>query len=53
MQSVCAFANKPGLGGGYILLGVSEPDAEHKQFYVSGVSDIDKLLNGLQANCRD
>lgn len=52
MQSVCAFANEPGLGGGYILLGVSEPDAEHNQFYVSGVSDIDKLLNELQANCR-
>ncbi len=53
MQSVCAFANEPGLGGGYILLGVSEPDAQHDQFYVSGVSDVDKLLNELQMNCRD
>ena len=29
MQSVCAFANEPGLGGGYILLGISEPDQQH------------------------
>lgn len=24
MQTICAFANEPGLDGGYILLGVSE-----------------------------
>lgn len=53
MQSVCAFANEPGLGGGYLLLGVSEPDEQHEQFYVSGVSNTDQLLGALQANCRD
>ncbi len=53
MQSVCAFANEPGLGGGYLLLGVSEPDAQHNEFYVSGVDHTDKLLGDLQANCRE
>ena len=27
MQTICAFANEPGLGGGYLLLGIAEPDA--------------------------
>lgn len=53
MQSVCAFANEPGLGGGYLLLGISEPDEQHEQFYISGVNNIDQLLGALQANCRD
>lgn len=53
MQSVCAFANEPGLGGGYLLLGISEPDEQHEQFYVSGVSNTDQLLGALQANCRE
>lgn len=53
MQSVCAFANEPGLGGGYLLLGISEPDEQHEHFYVSGVSNTDQLLGALQANCRD
>ncbi|WP_240616575.1 RNA-binding domain-containing protein [Marinobacter fuscus] len=53
MQTVCAFANEPGLGGGYLLLGVSEPDAQHNQFYVSGVDNTDKLLGNLQANCSE
>ncbi len=53
MQSVCAFANEPGLGGGYLLLGISEPDEQHEHFYVSGVSNTDQLLGALQANCRE
>lgn len=53
MQSVCAFANEPGLGGGYLLLGISEPDEQHEQFYVSGVSNTDQRLGALQANCRE
>lgn len=53
MQSVCAFANEPGLGGGYLLLGVCEPDEQHDNFWAEGVGDIDKLLNEVQSNCRD
>jgi ATP-dependent DNA helicase RecG len=53
MQSVCAFANEPGLGGGYLLLGVAEPDEEHDQFWVCGVEHGDQLLNELQINSRE
>lgn len=52
MQTICAFANEPGLSGGWLLLGVAEPDHEHDGFWVSGVHDIDKLLGALQNNCR-
>lgn len=52
MQTICAFANEPGLGGGWLLLGVSEPDQEHNTFWVSGVDKIDKLLGQLQNNSR-
>ena len=50
MQTVCAFANEPGLDGGYLLLGVSE---ENKNFFVSGIDDVDRLLQELDNNCRN
>jgi ATP-dependent DNA helicase RecG len=53
MQTICAFANEPGLGGGWILLGISEPDSAHDSYWVSGVSGVDKLLGELQNNCRN
>ena len=53
MQTVCAFANEPGLAGGYLLLGVCEPDENHTTFWLEGIDDTDTLLNDLQANCRD
>lgn len=49
MQTICAFANEPGLDGGYLLLGVSEQD---KHFVVTGVDDVDHLLQELSNNCR-
>lgn len=49
MQTICAFANEPGLDGGYLLLGISE---ENKQFSISGVDDVDRLLQELDNNCR-
>ena len=53
MQTICAFANEPGLGGGYLLLGVDEPEKPEDTFSVCGVSDADRLLNDIQTNCRD
>ena len=32
MQTICAFANEPGLGGGYLLLGVSVAKSLIAQF---------------------
>lgn len=53
MQTICAFANEPGLGGGYLLLGISESGERSSGFHVTGISNTDQLLNSLQANCRD
>ena len=53
MQTVCAFANEPGLGGGFILLGVCEPDNEHPEYWIQGVNQPDELLNKLQNYCRN
>jgi ATP-dependent DNA helicase RecG len=53
MQTICAFANEPGLGGGYLLLGVAEPDEHHDTFWLVGVNNSDQLLNTLQSNCRN
>ncbi len=52
MQTVCAFANEPGLGGGWLLLGVAEPDVKHNSFWICGAENTDQLLNELQNNCR-
>ena len=53
MQTICAFANEPGLGGGYLLLGIDEPSSAYGTFTVCGVADADTLLNTLQGNCRE
>ena len=53
MQTICAFANEPGLGGGWLLLGIAESDSQHDTFWVSGIENTDKLLSELQNNCRN
>lgn len=49
MQTIGAFAKEPELDGGYLLLGVSEQD---KHFVVTGMDDVDHLLQELSNNCR-
>lgn len=54
LQTVCAFANEPGLGGGTILLGV-EQTGEGMLFpdYVArGVAEADKVQSDLVSQCR-
>ncbi|MCL2303771.1 MAG: putative DNA binding domain-containing protein [Planctomycetaceae bacterium] len=52
LQTVCAYANEPGLGGGYLLLGVAEEDNPLGQGYrVVGVDNPDKLQNDLVTQC--
>ena len=41
-ETVSAFSNEQGLGGGYILIGLSRSDYGGK-YSVSGVSNIDEL----------
>ncbi|OBW93051.1 ATP-binding protein [Gallibacterium salpingitidis] len=52
MQTVCAFANQPVGEKSYLLLGISEPDEQHNNYWVSGVDALDELLNNLHNNCR-
>ena len=53
METVVAFSNEPGLGGGHLLLGV-ERDPEDlfgTSYRVTGVADPDKLQSELASQC--
>ncbi|KAB7624107.1 ATP-binding protein [Alkalilimnicola sp. S0819] len=51
LETVCAFANEPGLGGGYLLLGVEKRSDAPGDYGVTGIEDPDKLLNDLHSRC--
>jgi len=53
LETVCAFANEPGLGGGWLLLGVSRefPGQPKSRYVVVGVASPDKLNNDLSSQC--
>ena len=53
METVCAYANEPGLGGGYLLLGVvrDEQDFFKNAYTVSGISNPDKIQSDLVSQC--
>jgi len=52
METVCAFSNEPGLGGGYILLGVEKIESETGPRYEpSGIADPDKIQSDLASQC--
>jgi ATP-dependent DNA helicase RecG len=52
-QTVCAFANEPGLGGGYLLLGVDWERNEKGDvvYWPAGLADPDKLQSDLASQC--
>jgi ATP-dependent DNA helicase RecG len=52
MQTICAFANEPGLGGGYLLLGVKECGKEgDRKYCVAGIDNPDKIQRDLADQC--
>lgn len=53
MQTVLAFANEPGLGGGYLLLGVDwfVDDKGDTVYQPVGLSDTDKAQSDLASRC--
>jgi ATP-dependent DNA helicase RecG len=52
LETLIAFANEPGLGGGYLLLGVERIDSAGKtQYQPVGISDPDKLQADLATQC--
>ena len=54
LESVCAFANEPGLDGGNILLGVErEENSLFPSYVVCGVENTDKLQLDLSTQCAD
>lgn len=53
METVCAFANEPGLGGGWLLLGVQrDQKALFPVYEVTGIEDPDKLTSDLVTQAR-
>lgn len=54
LQTICAFSNEPGLGGGTILLGVERTDEGmlFPDYTVRGVPDPDKVQADLVSQCR-
>lgn len=54
LETVCAFANEPGLGGGWLLLGVvREEMALFPAYEVEGIAQPDKLTSDIASQCRD
>ena len=53
METVIAFANEPGLGGGHLLLGVNWElnDKGDTRYFAEGVPDPDKLQRDLATQC--
>lgn len=52
LETMIAFANEPGLGGGYLLLGVERIARTGKtQYCAVGVADPDKLQSDLASQC--
>lgn len=52
LETICAFANEPGLGGGWLLLGVTREEiALFPGYEVEGVPNPDKLSTDLASQC--
>lgn len=44
METICAFSNEPGLGGGLIVLGVAKDETSlFQNYYIEGITNPDKL----------
>lgn len=54
LETVCAFANEPGLQGGTILLGIVRDEADLFSAYTAeGVEQPDKISADLATQCRE
>ena len=52
LETICAFANEPGLGGGTIILGVQyDENATEPTYRVIGVEQPDKMSCDLASQC--
>lgn len=54
LETICAFANEPGLGGGWLLLGVvREEQALYPAYEVEGIAHPEKLSTDIATQCRN
>ncbi|OGB31868.1 MAG: transcriptional regulator [Burkholderiales bacterium RIFCSPLOWO2_12_FULL_61_40] len=54
LETICAFANEPGLGGGWLLLGVvREEMALFPAYEVEGIAQPEKLSTEIATQCRN
>lgn len=54
METVSAFANEPGRGGGYLILGVERSEDESvNEYQITGVIDSENIQANLATQCRD
>lgn len=54
LETVCAFANEPGLGGGWLLLGVTrEEQALFPAYEIEGIDQPEKLGADVATQCRN
>ena len=54
METVSAFANEPGRGGGYLILGVERLDDDPSEEYkITGVPNCDQIQSNLATQCRE
>lgn len=53
METVCSYANEPGLGGGYILMSISADDSESAatHYKIDEMPDTDKLQSDIATQC--
>lgn len=53
METVCSYANEPGLGGGYILMSISADDSATTEthYKVDPMPDPDKLQSDIATQC--
>ena len=54
LETVCAFVNEPGLGGGWLVLGVVREElALFPAYEVEGIANPDKITTDIASQCRD
>jgi len=54
LETVCAFANEPGMGGGWLALGVVREDlALFPAYEVEGITNPEKISSDIANQCRD
>jgi ATP-dependent DNA helicase RecG len=54
LETICAFANEPGLQGGTLLLGIVRDESDlFSSYVVEGVEQPDTLSSNLATQCRD